>query len=76
MRTQVPYILVPKYITSACVIKVMCTCEAAYKQVLNSKQFVHNSDIMLHTVLFLSLFCINSLDYFIITMLCCAVSLR
>ena len=36
MLTQVPYILVPKYITSACVIKVMCT-EAAYKQVLNSK---------------------------------------
>ena len=73
MRTQVPYILVPKYIVSACVIKVMCTCEAAYKQVLNSKQFVYNIDIMLPTVLFLSLFCINLLDYRTLLLLCYVV---
>ena len=30
MHTQVPYILVPKYITSAHVIKVVCTCTMLY----------------------------------------------
>ena len=52
MRTQVPYTLVPKYFTSACVIKVVCTCTMLYilqceacKQAMNSKQFVYNSDI-------------------------------